>query len=149
MSPNLTLWGRKNSCNVQKTLWTIEELGLPYRHEPVGGSYGGLDNPAYRALNPNGVVPTLQDGDLTVWESHATVRYLAAAYGGMRFGAPIRANAPLSINGRTGPRPPSSPAGSICSGYWCARPKPSTTRQPLRRHIPVRWRPCGYWKPTW
>lgn len=82
MSSNLTLWGRKNSCNVQKTLWTLEELALPYRHELVGGSHGGLDNPAYRALNPNGVVPTLQDGDLTIWESHATVRYLAAAYGG-------------------------------------------------------------------
>ena len=81
MSPNLTLWGRANSANVQKTLWALEELGLPYTHKLVGGSHGGLDQPSYRAMNPNGLVPTLQDGELTVWESHATLRYLAAAYG--------------------------------------------------------------------
>lgn len=81
MSPNLTLWGRASSANVQKTLWALEELGLPYAHKLVGGAHGGLDEPAYRAMNPNGLVPTLQDGDLTVWESHATLRYLAASYG--------------------------------------------------------------------
>ncbi|HTN61849.1 MAG TPA: glutathione S-transferase [Devosia sp.] len=81
MPAQLTLWGRKTSCNVQKTLWLLEELGLAYVHRPVGGGFGGVDA-AYRLLNPNGLVPTLQDGDLTVWESHATVRYLAAAYGG-------------------------------------------------------------------
>lgn len=80
MPAQLTLWGRKTSANVQKTLWLLDELGLPYVHKPVGGAFGGLDA-AYRRLNPNGLVPTLQDGDLTVWESHATVRYLAAAYG--------------------------------------------------------------------
>ena len=81
MSPNLTLWGRASSANVQKTLWALEELGLPYVHKLVGGTHGGLDEPTYRAMNPNGLVPTLQDGDLTVWESHATLRYLAASYG--------------------------------------------------------------------
>ena len=81
MSPNLTLWGRASSANVQKTLWALEELGLPYAHKLVGGAHGGLNEPAYRAMNPNGLVPTLQDGDLTVWESHATLRYLAASYG--------------------------------------------------------------------
>ena len=81
MSPNLTLWGRASSANVQKTLWALEELGLPYAHKLVGGAHGGLNEPAYRAMNPNGLVPTLQDGDLTVWESHATLRYLAATYG--------------------------------------------------------------------
>lgn len=82
MSLGLTLWGRASSANVQKTLWALGELGLPYSHQLVGGQHGGLDEPHYRALNPNGLVPTLQDGDLTVWESHATLRYLAAAYGG-------------------------------------------------------------------
>jgi glutathione S-transferase len=62
-------------------MWALEELGLDYEHVPLGGSYKGLDTPDYLALNPNGLVPTLQDGGLTVWESHATVRYLAAAYG--------------------------------------------------------------------
>jgi glutathione S-transferase len=81
LSRNLVLWGRASSANVQKTLWALEELGLPYEHRLVGGAHGGLDDPGYRALNPNGLVPTLQDGDLTVWESHATLRYLAATYG--------------------------------------------------------------------
>jgi glutathione S-transferase len=81
LSRNLKLWGRASSANVQKTLWALEELGLPYEHELVGGVYGGLDEPEYRAINPNGLVPVLQDGDLTVWESHATLRYLAASYG--------------------------------------------------------------------
>ena len=78
---SLTLWGRASSANVQKTLWALEELGVPYVHQLVGGPHGGLDDPHYRAMNPNGLVPTLQDGDLTVWESHATLRYLAGSYG--------------------------------------------------------------------
>jgi glutathione S-transferase len=81
LSPDLTLWGGSSSANVQKTLWALEELDLPYAHRLVGGSHGGLEEPAYRAMNPNGLVPVLQDGQLTVWESHATLRYLAAAYG--------------------------------------------------------------------
>lgn len=81
MVDKLVLWGRKSSCNVQKTLWALYELDLVHDHIEVGGDHGGLDDPAYRALNPNGLVPTLQDGGLTVWESHATVRYLAGVYG--------------------------------------------------------------------
>jgi len=77
----ITLWGRASSCNVQKVLWTLEELSLPYKHVPSGGDSGGLDDPAYLAMNPNGRVPTLQDGDLVLWESDAIVRYLAMRYG--------------------------------------------------------------------
>lgn len=81
MSLELTLWGRASSANVQKALWALAELELPYEHKLVGGAYGGLDDPHYRAMNPNGLVPTLQDGDLVLWESHAILRYLAATYG--------------------------------------------------------------------
>ncbi len=81
MSLELTLWGRTSSANVQKVLWALAELGLPYEHKLVGGAHGGLDDPHYRAMNPNMLVPTLQDGDLVVWESHAILRYLASAYG--------------------------------------------------------------------
>lgn len=77
----ITVWGRLNSINVQKVIWALEETGVAYEHVPLGGKFGGLDDPAYRAMNPNGKVPTLRDGDLTMWESHASVRYLAAAYG--------------------------------------------------------------------
>lgn len=78
---DITLWGRLNSGNVQKAVWVLEELGLAYRHVALGGPYHGLDDPAYLAMNPNGLVPTLRDRDLVVWESHAIVRYLSAAYG--------------------------------------------------------------------
>lgn len=77
----ITLWGRHSSANVQKVVWALEELELGYEHIPLGGRYGGNRDPDYLALNPNGLVPTLRDGDLVVWESHAIVRYLAANYG--------------------------------------------------------------------
>ncbi|MCC4613378.1 glutathione S-transferase [Xanthomonas campestris pv. esculenti] len=78
--PAITIWGRRNSSNVRKVLWCAEEAGVAYTSIEVGGAFGGNDTPAYRALNPNGVVPTLQDGTLVVWESNAIVRYLAAQY---------------------------------------------------------------------
>ncbi len=77
----LTLWGRNTSGNVQKAIWALEELGLDYTRIDVGGPFGGLDTPEYGAMNPNRKIPVLQDGDLTIWESSAIVRYLAAQYG--------------------------------------------------------------------
>jgi glutathione S-transferase len=77
----LKVWGRRSSFNVQKVLWLVGELGLAHEHIPAGGSFGGLDDPAFRALNPHGRVPVIQDGDVTVWESHAILRYLAARHG--------------------------------------------------------------------
>jgi glutathione S-transferase len=77
----LTVWGRRSSFNVQKVLWLIEELHLPHDHIPAGGSFGGLDTPAFRAMNPHGRVPVIRDGDAVVWESHAILRYLAARHG--------------------------------------------------------------------
>src|SRR5436190_14754241 len=77
----LKLLGRANSINVQKVLWVCDELDLPVAREDLGGSFGGLDSAQYREMNPNGLVPTICDGDLVVWESNAIVRYLAARYG--------------------------------------------------------------------
>ena len=77
----LTVWGRPNSINVQIVMWTAAELGLQADRKDVGGAFGGLDTPDYLAMNPNGRIPTLQDGDLTIWESNACARYLAAKYG--------------------------------------------------------------------
>jgi hypothetical protein len=65
----ITLWGRRSSCNVQKALWALEELGLAYERIEAGGDSGGLDTPDYLAMNPHGRVPTLRDGDTVVWES--------------------------------------------------------------------------------
>lgn len=72
------LLGRANSSNVMKVVWLLEELGLPYERTDVGGPFGGTDTPEYRALNPNGVVPTLVEGDFVLWESNAVIRYLCA-----------------------------------------------------------------------
>lgn len=77
----LTVWGRPNSINVQIVMWTAAELGLQTDRKDVGGAFGGLDTPDYLAMNPNGRIPTLRDGDLTIWESNACARYLAAKYG--------------------------------------------------------------------
>jgi glutathione S-transferase len=77
----LKIWGRRSSFNVQKVMWLVGELGLAHLHVPAGGSFGGLNEPEFRALNPHGRVPVVQDGDLVVWESHAILRYLAAKHG--------------------------------------------------------------------
>lgn len=71
--------GRRNSVNVQKVMWTLGELELEYQRQDVGGAFEFPDN--YTTFNPNKVIPTLQDGDLTLWESNACVRYLAQRYG--------------------------------------------------------------------
>jgi glutathione S-transferase len=81
----LTVFGRRNSANVQKVMWLIGELGLPHRHVPMGGSFGGLDTLEYRAMNPAGKVPVIDDQGVVVWESHAILRYLAARYGAELF----------------------------------------------------------------
>ncbi len=77
----LRILGRSTSSNVQKVLWTAGELGLAFAREDIGGPFGGNDSPEYLALNPNGYVPTLIDGDYTLWESNSIVRYLAAVHG--------------------------------------------------------------------
>ena len=75
------LWGRASAFNVQKVLWLLGELGLPFDHSQVGGAHGGLDVPEFLRMNPHGRVPVLRDGDTIVWESHSVLRYLAARYG--------------------------------------------------------------------
>ncbi|RRV07953.1 glutathione S-transferase [Pseudomonas sp. v388] len=76
----LRIWGRKNSSNVRKALWIAEEVGVPYETRDAGGAFGLIDEPEYRAKNPNGRIPMIEDGDLVLWESNAIVRYLAAQY---------------------------------------------------------------------
>ena len=77
----LKVWGRKNSANVQKAMWGIGELGLAHERIDIAGAFGRNREPAYLALNPNGLVPTLEDGDLVLWESNSIVRYLAGLHG--------------------------------------------------------------------
>jgi glutathione S-transferase len=77
----LKVWGRKNSANVQKAMWGIGELGLAHERIDIAGAFGRNREPAYLGLNPNGLVPTLEDGDLVLWESNSIVRYLASLHG--------------------------------------------------------------------
>ncbi len=76
----LKIWGRHNSSNVRKVLWCAEEIGLPYESIEAGGAFGQVDTPEYRALNPNGLVPMIEDHGLPLWESNTIVRYLSARY---------------------------------------------------------------------
>ena len=77
----LNIWGRNNSINVQKVMWTVGELGLEHHRIDAGGRFGGLDTPEFDALNPNRLVPAIEDDGVVVWESNTIVRYLAARYG--------------------------------------------------------------------
>lgn len=77
----LTIWGRSNSVNVRKVLWTLDELGLEHRHILAGGAFGLVNEDAFLQRNPNGHVPCLQHDDFVLWESNAIVRYLADAFG--------------------------------------------------------------------
>jgi glutathione S-transferase len=82
----LTIWGRKTSSNVQALMWCVGELDLPYERRDAGHRYGGTDTKEFLAMNPNGTVPVLRDGDVElVWETGAILRYLAARYGAAPF----------------------------------------------------------------
>ncbi len=77
----LEVWGRRNASNVLPVMWAIGELALPHVRHDAGGTFGGLDAPAYLAMNPNGRIPTISDHGQIVWESNAIVRHLARRYG--------------------------------------------------------------------
>src|SRR5215469_8367978 len=107
--PMIKLLGRRSSINVQKALWALLEIGLEFEHEELGGRFGGLQTDQFLALNPNGRIPVLKDGDTVIWESQAIVRYLCARYSTGR----------LWLEGAAGR------AGSDQWMEWC-----STTLQP-------------------
>jgi len=77
----LTIWGRANSINVQKVLWCCTELDIEFERIDAGLTYGVVTTPGYMALNPNSLVPTINDDGYILWESNVIVRYLAAKHG--------------------------------------------------------------------
>jgi glutathione S-transferase len=77
----LKIWGRTTSINVQKVLWCCAELNLQYERVDAGGKFGVNNTPEYLAMNPNGLVPTINDDGLILWESHAIVRHLSRKHG--------------------------------------------------------------------
>lgn len=91
---DLHLWGRLSSINVRKVVLCAQWLGLELPRTDAGLSHGVVNTPAYRAMNPNGLVPVLQDGDFTLWESNAILRYLCERQGrGMPADIRVRADA--------------------------------------------------------
>jgi glutathione S-transferase len=92
----LRIWGRANSVNVQKVLWCLRELDLDYERIDAGMAFGGNNEPEYLAMNPNGRVPTLVDGDFVLWESNSVMRYLVLTYGK---GSPLYPQAPKARAG--------------------------------------------------
>ncbi len=76
----LKLWGRTNSVNVQKAIWVLAETGAPHQRIDAGMAFGIVKTPEYRDMNPNALVPTLDDDGFILWESNAIVRYLASKF---------------------------------------------------------------------
>lgn len=89
----LKVWGRTDSSNVQKVVWCCGELGLEFERTDLGGKFGGNKEKVYLDKNPNGLVPTIEDGDFILWESNSIMRYLNEKYGQGRL-------LPASIDGR-------------------------------------------------
>lgn len=86
----LKIWGRINSVNVKKVLWAADELGLKYERVNAGMEHGVTKTPEYLRMNPNSLVPTIEDDGRVLWESHTIVRYLAAKHGaGMLYPADV------------------------------------------------------------
>jgi glutathione S-transferase len=81
----LRIWGRLSSINVRKVVLCAQVLGVPFERIDAGLSHGVVNTPDYRAKNPNGLVPLLEDGDFTLWESNAIVRYLCAREGSLLY----------------------------------------------------------------
>jgi glutathione S-transferase len=82
MATKIKLWGRNDSSNVQKVLWCCGELGVDFDRVDLGGKFGGNKEKPYLDLNPNGLVPTIEDDGVILWESNTIVRYLTEKYGG-------------------------------------------------------------------
>ena len=85
ISVMLRVLGRPSSSNAQKVIWLLAELGVPFTREDYGGKFGRLSTAEYLALNPNGVIPTLIEGDFVLWESNSICRYLANRHGATSF----------------------------------------------------------------
>ena len=153
----LRIWGRTNSINVQKVLWCCAELDLPFERIDAGMAFGVVETPEYRALNPNGRIPTIEDDGYVLWESNTIVRYLAMKHG-PGLAMPERSRSPLrcrALDGLAADHPGSaSPKRVLGAGAngtrearsGCSGNGPSGGRASLGdpgcapRSAPVRWR---------
>ena len=129
----IKIWGRNTSVNVQKVMWTVGELELPHERIDIGGPFGKNNEPAYLAMNPNGLVPTLQEDGFLLWESNSIVRYLAAKYGAGKLDPPICARVRTPTAGWTGSSPSRIRRSRRCSGASFERRLRNAITQRSRR----------------
>jgi glutathione S-transferase len=80
MSMSIHIWGRLSSLNVRKVVWAAQEVGVAFERTDAGMAFGINKTPDYLRKNPNALVPLLEDGDFSLWESNVIVRYLCAKY---------------------------------------------------------------------
>ena len=86
----LHIWGRMSSINVKKVIWTAQELGLDFQRTEAGGAFGLVKTPEYLRLNPNSLVPVIEDDGFVLWESNTIVRYLCASRGAALYPSDLR-----------------------------------------------------------
>ena len=89
----LRIWGRLSSVNVQKVAWCADELGLDYQRIDAGGAFGLVGTPEYLAMNPNGLIPVIDDAGFVLYESNAIARYLAAKHASPMWPAEVQRRA--------------------------------------------------------
>jgi glutathione S-transferase len=115
------IWGRRNSVNVRKVLWCSDELGVEYELIEAGMNFGRNSEPGYLAMNPNGRVPLLVEGDFVLWESNSIMRYLAMEHGR---GSSLYPEAPKARAGVD---------RWLGSGVWCGFRSNSATCRPCKK----------------
>jgi glutathione S-transferase len=76
----IRFWGRLSSINGRKVEWVLREVGAAYERIDTGREFGGIDTAEFFVLNPNRLIPVIDDDGFVLWESNAIVRYLAARY---------------------------------------------------------------------
>lgn len=80
----LRILGKASSINVRKVLWICAELDIHFAREDWGTGFKSTQTPEFLALNPNAMIPVIQDGDFMLWESNTIIRYLASSYNGTK-----------------------------------------------------------------
>lgn len=135
----LNIWGRISSINVRKVVWCAQELGLDFQRTEAGGRFGVVQTEEYLALNPNAMVPTIDDGEgaerVVLWESNVIVRYLCAKYSHGAFypaDLPARFDAERWMDWQ---QTTLNPAGSAAFRQWIRTPAERRSAEAIAQSV--------------
>ncbi|MGH8671628.1 MAG: glutathione S-transferase family protein [Burkholderiales bacterium] len=93
----MKLYGFSASPNTSKVMAVAAHLGLPLDYQEVDLTRGEQRKPSFLKLNPNGLTPTLVDGDFVLWESNVVMQYLACKKKGNKlFPAEVKVRADIT-----------------------------------------------------